>query len=103
MSAPSIDVQCRIVALNASFIHSFVHSPFITLPPHIVFQLDHFYHDFPFGSGIRALVFTPGNDESSERYQEVFFDNFNWGTIANALKWKAMEKTKVSGCVPIGT
>lgn len=38
------------------------------------------------------LITNPG----MHNYQNFVYDNFNWATIGNALKWRLMEWTQVS-------
>ena len=54
-------------------------------------------HKFAFGSvvGAEEIVST---DPTYVKYQEWFYDNFEWGLTGNALKWKPMERNQVRKC-----
>lgn len=62
----------------------------------ICVQLDQTKHAFPFGSAITAPRLYKTNDPLNEAYRDYFFDNFNWATLANAMKWRYMESNEVS-------
>jgi len=49
--------------------------------------------EFPLGSVVNAAEIT---NASLQRYQEVFYENFEWGLLGNKLKWRLMEWTEVS-------
>ena len=34
-------------------------------------------------------------NSSFSKYQQVFYDNFNWAVLENALKWRKIEQTRV--------
>ncbi|OWF42294.1 uncharacterized protein LOC110461355 [Mizuhopecten yessoensis] len=43
---------------------------------------------FAFGSALEASKIV---DSSHHAYQQFFYDNFEWGVLGNALKWRQME------------
>ncbi|XP_060559071.1 uncharacterized protein LOC132719318 [Ruditapes philippinarum] len=47
--------------------------------------------EFAFGSAVSATKIV---DHSLSAYQKTFYDNFEWGVLENALKWRQMEHTK---------
>lgn len=47
--------------------------------------------EFAFGSAVSASKIV---DNSHGAYQKTFYDNFEWGVLENALKWRQMEWTK---------
>ena len=49
---------------------------------------------FPFGSTVAAHRMTDSG-ESNQKYQQFFYDMFNWGVIENAMKWQEMERNQV--------
>ena len=63
-------------------------------------QLDHFHHDFPFGTAVKALLIA-GTTERDQKYQQTFYDNFNWAVLENSLKWRQMEPNKVGADSPL--
>lgn len=48
-------------------------------------------HEFPFGSAVQADAIV---NSSFSKYQQVFYDNFNWAVLENALKWRKIEQTR---------
>ena len=50
-------------------------------------------HHFPFGSAIVADRIS-GSGPTDQRYQEVFYDNFEWAVFENAMKWQIMERNQ---------
>ncbi|XP_046338920.2 endo-1,4-beta-xylanase 1-like isoform X2 [Haliotis rufescens] len=48
-------------------------------------------HEFGFGSAVKASAMTNPQETT---YQKVFYDNFEWATIENFLKWRMMEWTE---------
>lgn len=54
--------------------------------------------EFAFGSAVSASKIVDG---SHTAYQQTFYDNFEWGVLENALKWRMMEWTKVSNKISI--
>ena len=59
------------------------------------FQYDLVRHDFPFGTCVKALLIV-GDTESDQKYQQTFYDNFNFAVLENSLKWRQMEPNQVS-------
>ena len=51
-------------------------------------------HDFPFGSAVNAEMIA-GKTEEDVKYQQTFYDNFNWAVLENSLNWRQMEKKQV--------
>jgi hypothetical protein len=51
---------------------------------------------FPFGSVLHVKQFTDRRDPVYDKYREYFFDNFNLAVVADGVRWKPMEKSKVS-------
>ncbi|ESO88542.1 hypothetical protein LOTGIDRAFT_125701, partial [Lottia gigantea] len=47
--------------------------------------------EFPFGCAIQSDLIV---DPAYIGYQDFFYDTFEWGVLANKLKWKQMEKTR---------
>ena len=56
------------------------------------YKLNQTGHDFGFGMAVNSDLI---NDPSMQNYQNFVYDNFNWATISNALKWRLMEWTQV--------
>lgn len=54
--------------------------------------------EFAFGSAVSASKIVDG---SLTAYQQTFYDNFEWGVLENALKWRMMEWTKVGNKVMV--
>jgi len=48
--------------------------------------------EFMFGSAVSAWTIM---DPTKNAYRDVFYRNFEWGVLENALKWAAMEHTRV--------
>ncbi|XP_052790638.1 anti-sigma-I factor RsgI6-like [Mya arenaria] len=48
-------------------------------------------HKFGFGSAVGARQIV---DPALARYQQVFYQNFEWAVLENALKWTQMERTQ---------
>ena len=46
-----------------------------------------------FGSCVDARMIV---DSQHRAYQDVFYKNFGWGVLENALKWQWMETSQVS-------
>ena len=55
-------------------------------------------HDFPFGSAVKHSEIS-GTAADNVKYQDCYYENFNWAVLENALKWKQMERNQVSACV----
>ncbi|WAR31074.1 RSGI6-like protein, partial [Mya arenaria] len=49
-------------------------------------------HKFGFGSAVGARQIV---DPALARYQQVFYQNFEWAVLENALKWTQMERTQI--------
>ncbi|XP_053402967.1 anti-sigma-I factor RsgI6-like [Mercenaria mercenaria] len=47
--------------------------------------------EFAFGSAVSATNIV---DHNHAAYQKTFYDNFEWGVLENALKWRQMEWSK---------
>ena len=58
-------------------------------------QLDMFKHDFPWGTCVKADMIS-GEEESDIKYQETFYENFEYAVLENALKWRPMEWQRAS-------
>ncbi|KAL4233155.1 hypothetical protein ACF0H5_007840 [Mactra antiquata] len=54
-------------------------------------QLQQTKMKFPLGSVMNADKIVDTEDASNLRYQQVFYENFEWGVLGNALKWKQMQ------------
>ena len=63
---------------------------------HILFycQIKQVKHKFPFGGAAKA-EWLYGNSSLEKKYQNKFFELFNWGVLRNDMKWKAMERVEV--------
>lgn len=48
-------------------------------------------HKFAFGSAVGAKQIV---DPNYRKYAEAFYENFEWGVLENALKWRLMEWTQ---------
>lgn len=48
-------------------------------------------HDFGFGSSVSAEMIV---DSAYHNYQQFYYNNFEWGVIANKLKWMATQHTE---------
>ncbi|KAJ8300473.1 hypothetical protein KUTeg_021992 [Tegillarca granosa] len=48
-------------------------------------------HDFGFGSSVSAEMIV---DPAYHNYQQFYYNNFEWGVIANKLKWMATQHTE---------
>lgn len=48
--------------------------------------------EFAFGSAVDANMLM---DTNHRAYQQVFYNNFEWGVTENSLKWYIMESSKV--------
>lgn len=48
-------------------------------------------HTFAFGSAVGAAMIV---DPAHQKYQDFFYDNFEWAVTENALKWRIMEWTR---------
>lgn len=55
-------------------------------------QLTQSKHAFPFGAAVGAEHIV---DPALTKYQNVFFDLFEWGVLHNALKWTGIERRQV--------
>lgn len=55
-------------------------------------QLTQTKMEFPVGLVVNAKEIT---NSSLQRYQDVFYENFEWGLLGNKLKWRLMEWTQV--------
>lgn len=62
----------------------------------ILSQLKQSKMEFPLGTVMNAERIVDTEDASNLAYQQVFYDNFEWGVLGNALKWKQMQPRKVS-------
>ena len=51
-------------------------------------------HDFAFGSAVVAQRISSEDDED-KKYQDVYYENFEWAVFNNAMKWRQMEQVKV--------
>lgn len=61
-----------------------------------LFKVSQRRHKFAFGSAVGATQIVDTEDPVLQKYQEFFYDNFEWAVIENALKWRLMEWTQVS-------
>ena len=52
-------------------------------------------HDFPFGSAVKHSEIS-GTAGDNVKYQDCYYENFNWAVLENALKWIQMERNQVS-------
>ncbi|ELU09096.1 hypothetical protein CAPTEDRAFT_156122 [Capitella teleta] len=59
-------------------------------PSKVVVTVEQKSHSFPLGSCVAASKFT-SDDVQGAAYREFFFENFNWATLENAMKWRFME------------
>ena len=52
-------------------------------------------HAFAFGSAVGASEMVDTAETDLQKYQDFFYNNFEWAVIENALNWKLMESTQV--------
>ena len=57
-----------------------------------IFQVTQTKHEFPFGSLVDPTLIV---DPEYIKYQDFFYDNFEWATLGNGIKWKQMEPVQV--------
>ena len=57
-------------------------------------QVNQIRHTFAFGSAVVADQLT-GTHEDAQKYRDCYFENFEWGVLENAHKWRAMEWVQV--------
>ncbi|XP_060597011.1 uncharacterized protein LOC132750936 isoform X2 [Ruditapes philippinarum] len=53
-------------------------------------ELQQTKHEFIFGSVVRAALLE--DDDLNLPYQKVFYENYEWSVLGNALKWKQMQR-----------
>lgn len=51
-------------------------------------------HEFWFGAAISSSQFNGRKSQDSQKYKDVFLENFNAAVTENALKWHSMERRK---------
>lgn len=61
----------------------------------LIFQIKQRKHEFAFGSAVGASMFLVNETFSGPAYQNVFYDNFEWGVVEKALNWKMMQPLAV--------
>ena len=59
-----------------------------------VAQMNQTRLSFAFGSAVQHYQISADTEETL-KYQDCFYENFNWATISNALVWSEMEPVKV--------
>ena len=52
-------------------------------------------HAFAFGSAVGATEIVDTTDPALQKYQDFFYNHFEWAVLENALKWRIMERTQV--------
>jgi len=57
-----------------------------------IYQLVQTSLEFPFGTTVDAVEIV---DPSFQRYQDVFYNNFNYAVFENKMKWRQMEPIQV--------
>ncbi|ELT96446.1 hypothetical protein CAPTEDRAFT_102428, partial [Capitella teleta] len=62
----------------------------------VTVELDQVKHAFPFGMAVDGKRLWSDYEAISEQYRNYVFDNFNWVTLANMLKWRMMESKEDS-------
>ena len=70
---------------------------------HAIIQLEQTKHAFPFGMAVEGNRLWSDSDPLDEQYRQYIFDNFNWVTLANMLKWRMMESQEVSQKTKLAT
>lgn len=58
----------------------------------LYFQIKQVKSSFAFGTAVRADIMM---DPNAKAYHDFVYNNFEWAVIANNLKWRLMEFTKV--------
>ena len=59
-----------------------------------VTQMNQTRLSFAFGSAVQHYQISADTEETL-KYQDCFYENFNWATVSNALVWSEMEPVKV--------
>ena len=59
-----------------------------------VVQMNQTRLSFAFGSAVQHYQISADTEETL-KYQDCFYENFNWATVSNALVWSEMEPVKV--------
>lgn len=62
------------------------------LPENLTLEVTQKNSEFAFGSAVGAEEIVDDEDPVLQKYQDFFYDHFEWTTLHNALKWKPMEK-----------
>ncbi|ELT91832.1 hypothetical protein CAPTEDRAFT_194144 [Capitella teleta] len=57
----------------------------------VTIELEQVKHAFPFGIAVEGNRLWNDDEAVNTEYRNYVFDNFNWVTLANILKWRIME------------
>ena len=61
----------------------------------MVLQVELKRHEFGFGTAIKGREFI-GTSQVQVNYRNFILKHFNWAVFENDMKWKYLEKTKVT-------
>jgi endo-1,4-beta-xylanase len=78
-----LDETIRQVRMGTLVVHA---------APGVEVRVEQLRHEFWFGAALASQMFSGwANTQDTERYKQVFLENFNAAVTENALKWHAME------------